>query len=406
MRYFIVRITLLFLFLPSISFADAEKIFKENSRAVVVIISYDSEGNPIGHGSGFVVREDGAVVTNYHVISSASDIRIKAGDEMFKVDGLLHIDKENDAVILKADAKALLAVKLGDINKANVGENVYVISSPQGLENTISDGILSGIREITPERKILQITAPVSEGSSGAPVFNENGEVIGIATFIIKEAQNLNLAIPVNLVKDKISSKKVTALKDAGIIDYKKTAGYWFILGYYYEEAGLYNDAIEAYTSAIALNPNFADAYNSRGIAYADGGEYDKAIEDYNRAIALEKNYAQAYNNRGITYGRKGQYDRAIEDYNRAIALNQNYADAYNYRGFAYYRKGIIEGAISDFQKACDLGLEAGCKNLKKDLKNRYEDEEGLVKSYSIGESQPSLKKPYLSLLIILTSPK
>jgi len=73
---------------------------------------YPVSAIPIGQGSGFVVREDGAIVTNYHVIGNASDIRIKAGDKVFKDDGFLHIDKENDVVILKADAKGLLSVKL------------------------------------------------------------------------------------------------------------------------------------------------------------------------------------------------------------------------------------------------------------------------------------------------------
>jgi len=371
MRYFSVIIIAVLLFLPSVSFADAEKIFRENNKAVVVIISYDSKGNPIGQGSGFVVREDGAIVTNYHVISNASDIRIKAGDRMFKVNGFLHIDKENDAVMLKADAKGLLSVKIGDISKINIGEKVYVISSPQGFENTISDGILSGLREITSERKILQITAPVSEGSSGGPVFNKNGEVIGIATFIVKKAQNLNFAMPVNLVKDKISSKKVTALKDAGIIDYKKTAEYWFNLGYYYAEAGLYDKAIEAYTKAIALDPNDADAYSNRGAAYYSKGQYDRAIEDYNKAIALDPNYADAYYNRGVAYAKKGQYDRAIEDYNKAIALDPNYAKAYTNRGITYYKLGNMGRAISDFQKGCDMGDENGCKALQMALESK-----------------------------------
>ena len=136
---------------------------------------------------------------------------------------MLYTDKENDLVILKAEAKGLPTVRIGDIAKATIGEKVYVISSPQGLENTISDGILSGIREIDAKRKILQITAPVSSGSSGGPVFNNNGEVIGIATFLIEEAQNLNFAMPVNLIKHKLQAKKTTALKDSALGDYKKT---------------------------------------------------------------------------------------------------------------------------------------------------------------------------------------
>ena len=354
------------LLLPSVLLADAEKIFRENSKAVLVVIAYDNNGNPISQGSGFVVRGDGAIVTNYHVISDAVDIKIKTGDKIFNVKGLLHIDKENDVVMLKADAKGLLSVKIGDISKENIGEKVYVISSPQEFENTISDGILSGIREIATGRKIFQITAPVSEGSSGGPVFNEHGEVIGIATFIVKEAQNLNFAMPANLIQDKISSNKVIALKDAGIIDYKKTAEYWFNLGYSYAEAGLYDDAIEAYTAAIALNPNLAEAYSNRGNACSKKGQYDRAIEDYTKAIQLDPNDVKAYNNRGNAYAKKGQYDREIEDYNKAIALDLNYTKAYINRGIAYYMKGNMGRAASDFQKACDMGLGPACEYLQK----------------------------------------
>lgn len=97
--------TAVLLFLPAISHADAENIFRENSKAVVVVISYDSKGNSIGQGSGFVVREDGVIVTNYHVISNAKAIKIKAGDKIFEINGLVYIDKENDVVMLKTDIK-------------------------------------------------------------------------------------------------------------------------------------------------------------------------------------------------------------------------------------------------------------------------------------------------------------
>jgi len=207
---------------PALSLADANKIFNENNRSVVVIVALDKQGNPVGQGSGFVVRSDGAIITNYHVISGAEDIQVKAGEEVLPVEGIIYIDKENDLVILKAKAKALPAVRLGDIAKVSVGEKVYVIGSPQGLENTISDGILSGIREVDPKRKIIQITAPVSEGSSGGPVFNDNGEVIGIVTFLIKEAQNLNFAMPINVLKSRIADKKVTSFQKAQIGDTKR----------------------------------------------------------------------------------------------------------------------------------------------------------------------------------------
>ena len=126
-----------------------------------------------------------------------------------------------------------------------------------------------------------------------------------------------------------------------------------------------YDRGIEDLNKAIAINPNYAEAYNNRGIVYNNKGQYDRAIEDYNKAIALDPNYAKAYNNRGFAYANKGQYDRAIEDYNKAIALDPNLAAAYSNRGIAYYNKKNMGRAISDLQKACDMGDEDGCKKLQ-----------------------------------------
>ena len=114
-----------------------------------------------------------------------------------------------------------------------------------------------------------------------------------------------------------------------------------------------------------------ANEWFDKGYDYAINKEYDKSIEAYTSAIALAPNYANSYNNRGAAYDNKGQYDRAIEDYNKAIALDPNLAQAYNNRGVAYAMKGNMGKAISDFQKACDMGNENGCKGLQMALKKR-----------------------------------
>src|SRR3972149_6953418 len=133
------------------------------------------------------------------------------------------------------------------------------------------------------------------------------------------------------------------------------SAADWFKKGRQYWLNKEYDSAIEAFTSAIALNPNDADAYNGRGVAYNDKGQYDRAIEDYNKAIQLDPNYAYAYNNRGNAYNKKGQYDKAIENYNKAIQLDPNHAYAYNNRGAAYNDKGQHDRAIEDYNKAIQL---------------------------------------------------
>ena len=119
-----------------------------------------------------------------------------------------------------------------------------------------------------------------------------------------------------------------------------------------------YDKAVGHYTEAIDLNPEYAQAYNNRGIVYADKGEMDKAIQDYNTAIDLNPEHANAYNNRGVAYKNKGEIDAAIQDYNKAIDLNPEHVNAYNNRGVAYKNKGEIDAAIQDYTKAIDLNSE------------------------------------------------
>ena len=116
--------------------------------------------------------------------------------------------------------------------------------------------------------------------------------------------------------------------------------------------------AVEHYTEAIDLNPEFAEAYTNRGNAYAKKSEFDAAIQDYNKAIELNPEYPKAYYNRGVTYADKGEFDTAIQDYNTAIDLNPEYADAYHNRGASYGETGEFDAAIQDFSKAIDLNPE------------------------------------------------
>jgi len=129
----------------------------------------------------------------------------------------------------------------------------------------------------------------------------------------------------------------------------------WFTKGMAFVNSRDFDSAIEAFSKAIFLDPNFAMAYNNRGTAYGDKGQYDRAIDDYNEAISLDPDLALAYIGRGNAYNYKGQFDRAIEDYNRAISFDPNYAPAYNNRGIAYDKKGQPDRAIEDYNKAISL---------------------------------------------------
>jgi len=130
----------------------------------------------------------------------------------------------------------------------------------------------------------------------------------------------------------------------------------YFRLGWLHQvPIGDDGQAIADYDQAIALDPDFAEAYSNRGSAYADKGDLDHAIADYDQAIALKPDFAKAYYNRGVTYDEKGDLDHAIADYDQAIALKPDYADAYNNRGVDYAAKGDLDHAIADFDQAIAL---------------------------------------------------
>jgi tetratricopeptide (TPR) repeat protein len=127
--------------------------------------------------------------------------------------------------------------------------------------------------------------------------------------------------------------------------------------GLAYRNLGQHQRAIEDYNEAIRLNPNFIQAYNNRGFAYHGLGQYQQTIEDCNEAIRLNPNLAEAYNNRGLAYYGLGQHQRAIEDYNEAVSLNPNLAQAYNNRGLAYLLMSDTIRGCSDVRKACNMGI-------------------------------------------------
>jgi len=162
----------------------------------------DKEGHFVALGSGFLISKDGWIITNYHVIKRGTSAVIKIADgPLFPVDGVLAADKDRDVAIIKAHGNDFRPLTLGNSDLLQKGEEVVAIGSPLGLESTVSNGLFSGIRTFDKEGRFLQITAPISHGSSGGPLFNRAGEVVGITTLMFTDGQNLNFAIPINDVK-------------------------------------------------------------------------------------------------------------------------------------------------------------------------------------------------------------
>jgi hypothetical protein len=188
---------------------DIPAIAKAANGAVVSIIMSDEDGHPVAQGSGFLVSRDGRIVTNYHVIANGSSAVVKLpGGAFFAVDGVLAFDKARDVAVIKAHGETFRTLTLGNSDRLQVGVEVVAIGNPLSLESTVSNGIISGIRTVEAVGgKFLQITTPISPGSSGGPLFNMAGEVVGITTLYLKGGENLNFAIPINDAKRLLSTE-------------------------------------------------------------------------------------------------------------------------------------------------------------------------------------------------------
>jgi S1-C subfamily serine protease len=192
-------------------------IVKRSSDAVVLIVISDSAGQETALGSGFLVSADGEIVTNHHVIKEAHSAIVKLSNgAFFPVTGVLASDADKDLAIIKVNGKDLPFLTLGDIDKLHTGDHVVAIGSPLGLEGTVSDGIVSAIRDVA-DKKWIQTTAPVSHGNSGGPLLDMSDHVVGVITWGInlEVGQNLNFAAP----SSEVQTLLITARQQAKPLD-------------------------------------------------------------------------------------------------------------------------------------------------------------------------------------------
>lgn len=195
------------------------EVVRTSSDAVVLIVVADSAGKEVALGSGFLVNPDGKILTNFHVVQGGRSAVAKLSNgSFFPVAGLLGYDQEADLALLKVSGKNLPFLKLADSDKLQIGEHVVAIGSPLGLENTVSDGIVSAVRQVQKSRSWIQTTAPVSHGNSGGPLLRtSDGAVVGVIDWQVNPSfgQNLNFAIPINAAKALISSSETLSSFDS-----------------------------------------------------------------------------------------------------------------------------------------------------------------------------------------------
>lgn len=185
---------------------EASSIYEKAAPSVVFITCIDAKGQ-VSSGSGVILRADGIIATNFHVISDAVAAKVQLGNsDIYDDVSVLDTDERKDIAILKIKAVNLPVLSVADSDSIKIGATVYAIGSPRGLTGSLSSGIVSSLRpasELSSELtgfRIIQFTAPISPGSSGGALLDETGKLLGLVFAYRPGGQNLNAAIPVNYV--------------------------------------------------------------------------------------------------------------------------------------------------------------------------------------------------------------
>ena len=241
---------------------DLPRLVKRVQPAVVTVMAYNAMDEMVFQGSGFFTAPGGRFLTNYHVLASSARAEVKtAGGRCYPVKGVVTADPDWDLVVAEI-AAPMEGLALLEISGAvpQVGERVAVVGSPLGLEQTLSVGVISAVRRLA-GGSYLQISAPVSPGSSGSPVINMAGEVVGVASLQVVKGQNLNFAVPGHraLALQHRAAGRTAALSLA-VLDQGLDAQRWYL-----DHDKRTDQAAAAYRQGVRLQPELAGAFSGLG---------------------------------------------------------------------------------------------------------------------------------------------
>lgn len=295
----------------------ARELFKVLSPSVFVIETLDAKGVAIALGSGVSISND-EIVTNRHVIEGGKSWRVRQGGNTWPA-RIAFVDSGHDLCELRVSGLNAPAVITRTSSALSVGERVYSLGAPEGFELSLSEGLISGLRKFEGV-SLIQTTAPISHGSSGGGLFDEEGKLIGITTFAIKDGQNLNFAIPTELVLG-LKDHPATELQ---LTETERNASQAMLLSQIANDAmqsGDFKKALETYQQLSQLTPNDPGAWFGVGEVSLKLNHLYQALEACRKAVQVGPEDADSWNCLGDVYDRMGQFSQAEQAFKKAIDL-------------------------------------------------------------------------------------
>jgi hypothetical protein len=346
---------------------ELPELVRRVKPSVVSVITYNAAGEVALTGSGFFIRP-GEVLTNLHVVEGAHHAEIRTFEgkgKTYQVAGLAGVDREGDLAVLSVQMPAERA-RVAETTAVvpEEGEKIFVIGNPLRLEGSVADGIVSAVREVPSLGRIVQITAPISHGNSGSPVFNMRGQVVGIVTIRVMNGQNINLALGTSRFPTATAAgAKLTSFEELAVLtsDTQKPdsiADWWYRNGLNSLWLGNYDSALGYFETAVNKNPARADAWIQVGFCKVKQGKNQDAIHAFEQALKLTPDSYEALNKLGDAYYYAGNYYKALESYKRAVAQRPSEAEGYYNLALAYVEIGDRAAALAQARTLKSLDAE------------------------------------------------
>jgi len=309
------------------------QLIKRVLPGVVKIYAYDISGNLADTGSGFFINKQGWLITNHHVLENKTHAKAKVGKKLYPIKGVMAVSRKEkwDLALAQVDAPpgSYSVLPLAQ-TIPEVGERIVVVGAPLGFEQSVSEGIVAAVRVVSqadlPKIPVLQVTAPISPGSSGGPVLNLKGEVVGVISFLFPHGQNVNFAIPVEYVR-KLEAASPQPLAKVMLDQETIQAQAFYEYGKKQYNAGNYEEALAAFKKAVQLYDKYARAYNYLGLTYRKLKKYREAEKAYVTAVKLNPRSAVYVYNLGFLYYLAESYKDARQVFEVALKLAPKDAD-------------------------------------------------------------------------------
>jgi tetratricopeptide (TPR) repeat protein len=374
---------------------DAQTLFKRVSPSVFVVHVRGVDGSE-GVGSGVAISPE-EVLTNDHVVQSFTHrVWVNAGSKRWRA-VLSYANPTRDLAILKVPGLKATPARILRRRQSQVGQTVYAIGAPAGLELTLSQGLISGLRKIEEmhDIKVIQTTAAISPGSSGGGLFDDSGRLVGVTTAYLRGSQNINFAIPAEYVLSAVSEHKkpcwqsyavAAAMAQAGETDeaaeklraaVREAPGFaegWAALGQVLTvrvgvDEALYAKARDALQQAVRLDPDLAEAWLALGrlsdywsVMKGPGPASEAALRAalaYEHYTKLKPNNAEAWASLAYDYRTLKRARDAIDSAHEALGRDPGLVKAWLAMGDAYRASGQVAEAVGAYSQGTSVKTDS-----------------------------------------------